>query len=688
MENKLILKASTIGVKSAQGAVRGLTGSVRALMASIAPLVGAYAVFEGLRQSIKMSGEVEGVAQSFKNLGKEFGNTDQFLSKLKDSTDGTVSSLELMKQANNAMLLGIVESQDEFAEVTDVAQRLARAVGEDAVYGIESLVTGMGRQSKLMLDNLGIIIDTNKAYETHAKKLGKSTSQLTDAEKKTAFLNATMESARAKVASLGEEQLTTADKTARATASLQDFGVKLGQALTPAYEMALDMVGTGLEKAGKIIDTISKTNIDTDKLISLDSIKVVADAIGQTLGVLIKGFSDNFSNISTLLGNAFSGGIRVFVDFMKGMKAFFENWVTDPIVILFKMAWTKVKEAFVGIANFVNEKLQDVIEGVVDGLNALGAKLPLFSFEIEWERTSFDSTLASIKEDMDGLTEEMKATRLAKMLFPDKDLQETKNIANEITQIWKDAGEQIGITIQDINANVIGSGEGGEGEGGGDGTVLSWGQKVKKSMENISAGIDKFMKGTGKQIQAVMGMANTTLNAYKQNVMSRKNAELQTLRESAQYQNADAERQKQLEKQVNSRYAKEQTKIWYGEQALNLSRVVMNTAQAITKVAPNPWLMGAMGAMGAIQTGLILTQKPPKYAQHGMDEIVSSPTQIIAGEAGRERVTITPLDIDEQTSANASISVSFAGNVLSDDFIVDEAIPKIRDAIRRGVKIA
>ena len=38
-----------------------------------------------------------------------------------------------------------------------------------------------------------------------------------------------------------------------------------------------------------------------------------------------------------------------------------------------------------------------------------------------------------------------------------------------------------------------------------------------------------------------------------------------------------------------------------------------------------------------------------------------------------------------QTSGGANIT--FTGNVMSDDFIEDEAIPKIKDAIRRGADI-
>ena len=52
----------------------------------------------------------------------------------------------------------------------------------------------MGRQSIMMLDNLGIIVDTQKAYDDYAKSIGKASSELTDQEKKIAFNSAALES--------------------------------------------------------------------------------------------------------------------------------------------------------------------------------------------------------------------------------------------------------------------------------------------------------------------------------------------------------------------------------------------------------------------------------------------------------------------------------------------------------------
>ena len=112
---------------------------------------------------------MEGVERGFINLTKAAGFSSQTFNNLQKATDGTITSVELMTQANNAMLLGIFDSEDQMANMFDVAQRLGQSLGLDTVQAVESLVTGLGRQSKLMLDNLGIMVDTNKSYKDYAE---------------------------------------------------------------------------------------------------------------------------------------------------------------------------------------------------------------------------------------------------------------------------------------------------------------------------------------------------------------------------------------------------------------------------------------------------------------------------------------------------------------------------------------
>ena len=116
-----------------------------------------------------------------------------------------MSEFDLFQQANNAMVLGVTKNSDEMAHMFDVAQRLGAALGKDTRHSVESLITGIGRQSRLMLDNIGIIVKSDEAYEKYAKSLDTTADKLTDAQKKQAFLTATMEAADKKLESVGEE---------------------------------------------------------------------------------------------------------------------------------------------------------------------------------------------------------------------------------------------------------------------------------------------------------------------------------------------------------------------------------------------------------------------------------------------------------------------------------------------------
>ena len=98
-----------------------------------------------------------------------------------------MTSVDLFQQANNAMILGVTRNSDEMAEMFDMAQRLGRALGRDTASSVESLITGIGRQSRLMLDNIGIIVKSDEAYKSYANQIGKSVSSLSDAEKKTSI---------------------------------------------------------------------------------------------------------------------------------------------------------------------------------------------------------------------------------------------------------------------------------------------------------------------------------------------------------------------------------------------------------------------------------------------------------------------------------------------------------------------
>ena len=172
---------------------------------------------------------------------------------------GTVSRVQIMEQANNAILLGLPKSASAMAELAEAGRRLGTAVGKDAAFGFESLVVGIGRQSRLMLDNLGIIVKADSAYESYAKTLGKTAQELTDTEKRTAFFNAAMAGVRERLEKLGPDVETTADKFDRLKATFQDAIEVMGrEALKPIGE-ATDELNDKLEEMAPILKNVGES---------------------------------------------------------------------------------------------------------------------------------------------------------------------------------------------------------------------------------------------------------------------------------------------------------------------------------------------------------------------------------------------------------------------------------------------
>lgn len=227
----------------------GLKKSFATIGGVIAAAFSVQAIANFTASAVRLGSQTISLERSFRNLGKAVDFNDESLAKFRKATDGTVSDVDLMIQANNAMLLGIVDNDDAFSELIDNAQRLAKAVGQDALFGIESLTTGIGRQSKLMLDNLGIVLDTNLAYQKFAEANGKAVKDLDENERKQAFVQAALQSTAEKVAQLGDEELDATDATNQLAAAFQNLQGTIGKELQDEVEDSAGVLTRFIEAA-------------------------------------------------------------------------------------------------------------------------------------------------------------------------------------------------------------------------------------------------------------------------------------------------------------------------------------------------------------------------------------------------------------------------------------------------------
>ena len=128
-------------------------------------------------------------------------------------------------------------------------------------------------------------------------------------------------------------------------------------------------------------------------------------------------------------------------------------------------------------------------------------------------------------------------------------------------------------------------------------------------------------------------------------------------------------------------------------------RQISNTALGITKAYTEPFPMNLiLAALIATQGALqVATIKAQKYQYGGMvggqrhsqggTMIEAERGEFVVSRGGVNAIGIEALNRINAGGGGGSVNISFNGNVLSKDFIEDEAIPQIKEAIRRGADI-
>ena len=144
------------------------------------------------------AGKYESIRDAFGSMTKDMGiDVDDFEKKVADASRGTIDRLSILEGGTTALgLIGGEAFSDfgtQFAQMAKLSKKAARATGKDVDYMFESLITGISRESQMILDNLGVTVDVVQAKKDYAKEIGKSVDDLTASEEKTAVLNSTLE---------------------------------------------------------------------------------------------------------------------------------------------------------------------------------------------------------------------------------------------------------------------------------------------------------------------------------------------------------------------------------------------------------------------------------------------------------------------------------------------------------------
>jgi hypothetical protein len=218
------------------------------------------------KESIKLASVAEGIKDAFQTLAKP-----GLLNDLQKATRGTVDDVKLMQKAIQARNFKI--PLEELATYFQFATNRAIQTGESVDYLVDSIITGIGRKSVLVMDNLGI-----------------SAAQLQEEVKKTGdFGRAAGEIIKRELEKAGEVVDTTATKFATLGASIKNIKTALGERIIES-QFFQDVIGGLNIVAGKLeakpgqFAGLSKEQLEAEKTNKQSGYEAQISRLGEIQG--------------------------------------------------------------------------------------------------------------------------------------------------------------------------------------------------------------------------------------------------------------------------------------------------------------------------------------------------------------------------------------------------------------------
>lgn len=235
-------------------------------------------IAELVNGGLEMAEQADGVTKAFNGL-----NQEGLLDNLRKATKGTVNDVQLMTAAVQANDFRI--PLEDLGKYLEFAQLKAQQTGQSVDYMTNSIVTGLGRKSPMILDNLGI----------SAAEISEKTKETGD------FMKAVAEIVDTQLAEAGETYISAADRAAQKTVELQNAQKALGDEILPLKE--------------QWDDAYADMQLNT---ISLISWCVKHQGVVKTLGILLTAF--------TVVAIATSNAIKTNIVVTKGAAAAQQAW--------------------------------------------------------------------------------------------------------------------------------------------------------------------------------------------------------------------------------------------------------------------------------------------------------------------------------------------------------------------------
>lgn len=320
--------------KVGKGAMAGLGIAAGAAGVAIAGL-GAIAID---------AAPVEGLRGAFEGLATSSGQSmDELLAALQRGSGGMVAQRDLMLTYNKAAQLVGTTFANQLPDAMGYLSKVSAATGQDMGFMIDSLVTGVGRLSPMILDNLGIQVSLAEATDRAASMFGVEADALDKAQVQAGMMDVVLQKLAANTAAMPDVTDNAAAGLAQMKAQMQDIKDRVGVALLPVLNSMLGIFQQFLPYLEPIIQAFETHLVPV--------LQMVADNFGAFFGALLEG-----QPVTEALGLLFQGLLPA--ETIEGITAGIEG-----IIGFIQQLIDQISPYIEAAANWIsqNVELQDVL---------------------------------------------------------------------------------------------------------------------------------------------------------------------------------------------------------------------------------------------------------------------------------------------------------------------------------------
>ena len=570
----------------------------------------------------KTSGRVKDIEKKSKDAGKELG-------RMRVATSGLRRTMGALR---NNLLLVTFAFGGTFAAIS----KTVKAFGEQEL-AEKKLETALGRTSQALLDQASALQSVST------------------------FGDENIIQAQALIAAFTDDE----EAIKRATEATLDLAAAKGMDLFAAADLVAKTLGSST-------NAMSRYGIEvTGAVGSTERLNTLTQNIAKTFGGQAKAQAETLTGSLTQMGNA----VGDTAESIGGLLA--------PAVIV-----------TAGVVKTLAEELNRVIT-FHDRLAAVAA------MDVIGVMTTEQVTVANLTQELENMTKKDIVNRLSTM-FDGMSVKTVEQEMGNLQNMMKGIGDSTltlntdtlmfndALTLQfDLLKLLI------EAYATAPDGITAYGEKYQEFVTTQLTALDNyrqeqdliadFIKAYPEEAEALKLVTDATKDGIKADKLAIKTKEDKLKADSALLKGSAA-----LLKQFAGGY--------------KVAARLQQTAAAIdawsaanSAIAPPPkgygttpigWTMYTAALASGMANVMSISKSIGEFktAATGMNEVVSQPTMILAGEAGREQVSITPLEgpnIDGP-QGGGSITVNVSGNVLSQDFVEGELAENIKEAVRRG----